>query len=46
MALDKVLGFFADNKEITQLIAKSVPATWVFIKLIKLKEQWKIIKQN
>ena len=37
MALDKVLGFFADNKEITQLIAKSVPATMGFHQANKAK---------
>ncbi len=37
MALDKVLGFFADNKEITQLIAKSVPAIMGFHQANKAK---------
>lgn len=37
MALDKVLGFFADNKEVTQLIAKSVPAIMGFHQANKAK---------
>ena len=37
MALDKVLGFFADNKEVTQLIAKSVPAIMGFHQANKSK---------
>ena len=38
MPLDKVLGFFADNKEVTQLIAKSVPAIMGFHQAAKAKE--------
>ena len=37
MPLDKVLGFFADNKEMTQLIAKSVPAIMGFHQASKAK---------
>lgn len=37
MPLDKVLGFFADNKEVTQLIAKSVPAIMGFHQANKAK---------
>lgn len=37
MPLDKVLGFFADNKEVTQLIAKSVPAIMGFHQANKSK---------
>jgi hypothetical protein len=37
MALDKILGFFADNKEVTQLIAKSVPAIMGFHQANKSK---------
>lgn len=37
MALDKILGFFADNKEVTQLIAKSVPAIMGFHQANKAK---------
>ena len=37
MALDKVLGFFAENKEVTQLIAKSVPAIMGFHQANKAK---------
>ena len=38
MPLDKVLGFFADNKEVTQLIAKSVPAIMGFHQANKSKK--------
>ena len=38
MPLDKVLGFFADNKEVTQLIAKSVPAVMGFHQANKAKK--------
>jgi hypothetical protein len=38
MPLDKVLGFFADNKEVTQLIAKSVPAIMGFHQANKAKK--------
>lgn len=38
MALDKILGFFADNKEVTQLIAKSVPAVMGFHQANKSKK--------
>jgi len=38
MALDTVLGFFADNKEVTQLIAKSVPAIMGFHQANKSKK--------
>ena len=38
MALDKILGFFADNKEVTQLIAKSVPAIMGFHQANKSKK--------
>ena len=37
MPLDKVLGLFADNKEVTQLIAKSVPAIMGFHQANKSK---------
>jgi len=37
MALDTVLGFFAENKEVTQLIAKSVPAIMGFHQANKAK---------
>ena len=37
MPLDKVLGFFADNKEVTQAIAKSVPAIMGFYQANKAK---------
>jgi len=37
MALDKILGFFADNKEVTQLIAKSVPTIMGFHQANKAK---------
>ena len=37
MPLDKILGFFADNKEVTQLIAKSVPAIMGFHQANKSK---------
>ena len=35
--MDKILGFFADNKEVTQLIAKSVPAIMGFHQANKAK---------
>ena len=38
MPLDKVLGFFADNKEVTQAIAKSVPAIMGFHQANKSKK--------
>ena len=38
MEMDQVLGFFKENPEVTQLIAKSVPAIMGFNQAAKAKE--------